>query len=727
MSEEIVIPSERMTEHSGALIREADATGAEWDVRILRFGKSKNGWVWTREVAEELLRHLANAPVGLVTDHAGRLGHPTEQGGRVIVGEIASPRIEADGVYGRLRLAPAVGWLKESLLGLASRSKLGEAIGLSIDTMARYAEDAGGRVIKGIQELFGVDIVGEPSADGRFIRATAGPVLTPKEEHGMREKTLALIKKHRPQLLDGRVIESVTDEQLERLLEEALTPPEAGPEPKAAPPPVTKSSDGAALQRLTALEQRLAVREAQARIAEALAASTLPEPVKAKLRKGWEGKVVTGSDIRMAIKEEAETLAKLAESGNPQGFGDGRTEITAAPADKLQAAMDRLFGIEEKTFDRAMENAPFLHRETTTRIRESLKPALQAASQDPGLRFRSIREAYVAITGDVDVSGFLPARRVTETIESATWANILGNTLYRRMLMTYAEPVFNERSIASYGSATDFRNKEITVLDYFPDISTVDPEVADYTEITALNDAKVTYAVVQRGNLLTITRKTIINDDLRAVTMLPERLGRAARRTLAKAIWNFWVNNSNYDVDSTAWFHTNHGNTGSTALTADATGATEVLAKVTQLINMTEQGSGEKLGMPPMDSLWLDVPPALYGVARMLNLTQYFGTTASNPVYGWFGAPERGERININTLLTDTTDWGLHVSPGAGGRESIVVDFLQGREEPEFFLADQPTVGQAFVGDKIQYKIRHEYGADIADFRGAVKNVVAGG
>jgi hypothetical protein len=68
----------------------------------------------------------------------------------------------------------------------------------------------------------------------------------------------------------------------------------------------------------------------------------------------------------------------------------------------------------------------------------------------------------------------------------------------------------------------------------------------------------------------------------------------------------------------------------------------------------------------------------------------------------------------------------VHVSPGAAGRESLLVDFLQGREEPEFFLADTPNVGQAFVADKNVWKLRHEYGGAIQDFRGACKQVVAG-
>jgi hypothetical protein len=240
-------------------------------------------------------------------------------------------------------------------------------------------------------------------------------------------------------------------------------------------------------------------------------------------------------------------------------------------------------------------------------------------------------------------------------------------------------------------------------------------------EIAAPADEKVSYAVGQKGNVLTITRKTILNDDLRAVQTMVGRLGRAARRTFARHVWNKWINNDVYDVDSLAWFHATHANLQSLAL-AEA----EVVAAITKLQNMTEPGSGEKLGLNfsrgfENMGLWLAVPTALWDTAKKLNMPAAPGATAQNPIAGAFGA--NAERIIVNPLFTDTNDWGIFRDPQ--DVESILIDFLLGREEPELFLADQPTGGQMFVGDKLQYKIRHEYGGDIADFRGAVKAVVA--
>ena len=58
--------------------------------------------------------------------------------------------------------------------------------------------------------------------------------------------------------------------------------------------------------------------------------------------------------------------------------------------------------------------------------------------------------------------------------------------------------------------------------------------------------------------------------------------------------------------------------------------------------------------------------------------------------------------------------------------ELLEAAYMNGRREPEFFLADNPTVGQMFVGGRIQYRINHDYEAECTDYRNAYKAVVAG-
>jgi hypothetical protein len=72
---------------------------------------------------------------------------------------------------------------------------------------------------------------------------------------------------------------------------------------------------------------------------------------------------------------------------------------------------------------------------------------------------------------------------------------------------------------------------------------------------------------------------------------------------------------------------------------------------------------------------------------------------------------------------TDTNNWFLSASPM--DVPTIEIGFLNGREEPELFVQDEPTNGSMFSNDKITYKVRHIYGGAVLDYRGLQGNVVA--
>jgi hypothetical protein len=55
----------------------------------------------------------------------------------------------------------------------------------------------------------------------------------------------------------------------------------------------------------------------------------------------------------------------------------------------------------------------------------------------------------------------------------------------------------------------------------------------------------------------------------------------------------------------------------------------------------------------------------------------------------------------------------------------VRMGYVDGQEEPTIWVADQPTVGQMFTADKLQLKIRHEYGGEMVDYRGWVGAIVA--
>jgi hypothetical protein len=377
-----------------------------------------------------------------------------------------------------------------------------------------------------------------------------------------------------------------------------------------------------------------------------------------------------------------------------------RIEVGASKPEKLQSAFDKLFGLE---------------------VSEDLKYLPP---------FRSLRTAYTGLTGDWEFRGipspegiklgeeFMQMMRLPAAYASNTFAYALGNSMYRRLMKEYKAVEYMENILISYfRNAENFKTMEIIQVGYFGDAPDVNPETVDYQEITMPTDIEATYALNQKGWILTVTRKVILNDDLKTVVQLVSKMGRAFRRTHAKRAWAKIIDNATFDGDSTDLFHADHGNLGATILTNDATGVGILTAGLKAMYAQTEQDSGEGLALEPK-YLW--VPRDLLEIAHGLN-SAWPLTAGGNPHAGRFG--QNHERIICNPLFTDVKDWGL-VADGADV-ELLEAAYLNGRREPEFFVADNPLAGQMFVADKLQYKIRHEYEFEIADYRGFYKAVVA--
>jgi hypothetical protein len=389
------------------------------------------------------------------------------------------------------------------------------------------------------------------------------------------------------------------------------------------------------------------------------------------------------------------------------GAASSTVRITMQEEDKMQVALDRLFGLKHE-----------VKIETDARGIERIVQGNPLPGIPP---FGSFREAYEMYTGDLDVTGKTKLSRITAIFNTAGFPYALASTVNRLLMRDYAAAEYRWREVVTrITAAKDFRNQERIRVGYLGDLDTVG-EDEDYEEIPAVTDERISYAVTTRGNLLTITRRTIMNDDLGFVAAQVLNLARSAARTLAKYVWTFALNNATYDGDGLAWFHDTHGNLGATALSATIA-TTVALMNIVDLafFNMTEKDSGEKLGLT--GPYLLVVPKAIHGIAIGFNQAEYQDSSFTpNPWYHAFGV--NNERIFANPLFgTELNDW--IVFDVSGKADIIELGFLQGRQNPEFFLADQPTAQAMFHNDRLQYKVRHEYAGDILDYRGSYKAVV---
>ena len=350
--------------------------------------------------------------------------------------------------------------------------------------------------------------------------------------------------------------------------------------------------------------------------------------------------------------------------------------------DKIRLGMDAMLGVKEALADR------------------NVRP------------FRGIKEAYVYCTGDTDCTEIERGGlfRVSEAITTTDFPNILLNSLTKKLIQDYAEFQIVPGLERLYTTTIlgDYKPQDRVRMGYLGDLPTVS-EAAAYMELTKPTDEKITYSIVKKGGLLTISEETIRNDDLGKIAQFPNRLARAARHTLATFVTTFFITPPAYDPDTLAWFHATHNNLGSTALSS-----AELDARAILLAKQSEKDSTNRLGLT-LD--WIMIPIDLRPTAMQINRNM----TGTNNWYNKFGDNE--QNVIVNPLLTDTNDWYGGSMPV--NAPFLEIGFLDGYQTPQLFIANLPTQGTQFTNDQLQYKAKFVFGGKPIDYRGVYKEVVA--
>ena len=666
-------------------------TGKKWDICVIREGVSGHGWIYTRKALESLLPFLEGAKIRAVKTISGVFGHNGTLLGEI--GTLSNARALESGDFVEARAEAEIKEERREWLLKAMES--GEVNGVSINAPCEVTKFKNGSIwVKKFTGFIGLDLATIPSAGGVFLRATEAE----EGDFMNREKILELLKKKRPDL-HAKLAADCTIEQAQEALEQALTDDGRQTTEDGHRSPVSGQLTAQEAQGLRALKEQVEKDSCDAYLTRQLAGSKLPEPVKKKIEKQFAGSVFAREALDSFITAEKEMLDELAKSGHVLGAGEGRVEVAREAVDKLQAGMDKMFGVKTPA---EMKDIP---------------------------RFKGLLHAYKRITGEefhgrFSVRGAAPSADhpaiAQEAIVSADFPSLLARTMNRRAVQDYNEFDYQEsRLISSRGTATDFKTQEAINVGYYADPPIVDPESGDYLEAAKPGEQSVTYAIQIRGELVKISEITMRNDDLGTLVKRIKGRMRAYRRGFAKFVWNFYLDNATYDGDATGWFTVGHGN-----LKTEVLAAAEIADGVTKLMAFKELRSGEKIGLDPLmkKRIVLVVPDGMWDDARKINQRQYLDAAFDpNPVYHLFGDDD--ERIVVNPLETDANNWGLLMDPR--DREIVEVKFLDGREEPEMWIANTPNVGEMQIRDDIVFKDRFVYGGDLVDFRNAVKAVVA--
>ena len=686
---------ERQAQHENA-----DGNGHAVRVTILRGGVSKNGYSYSDEVLQAIAHLVEGAHA--YADH-GQDGSSPTRSVRDIVGfyhdaqyRPAANVNEPGRVDATLHLFDAASWLW-SLLQEACALGRPDLIGLSVDLFGNWRQNGRVKEVTQVLSLNSCDIVTRPSAGGAFRRILhsdshddvptavdplADPLIVP-----CIPSSLTLFTSKGASFSMSQETFSEQEQQV----------PDASQIIETPALPVTSSTHDAhiAEQQVQGLMQELRRERAHLLLERRLLESVLPEPVQAQVRARFQGRIAEASEIDAEIRAQQELLAALSAQGLIRGNGYEKPSVGGmiTEAEKVQAAFDRMFDLDIDTTKLGNVRG-----------------------------FGSIREAYARVTGDASVVGFsdrsqlgtirvsesAPIGRISEAdTTTASFSYLLGTSMNKRLLKDYQAWPAEWMRFCTVAPIRDFKQQTRVRFGAFGSLPVVAEDTA-YSSMS-LTDSAATYVAQKRGNLVTVSREVIINDDLQAVKQIPMKLAVAAAYTLAEFVYGFLSSNPNiYDSNSLFTSGAPHNNLGASNLSTPA-----MQAGVTAMREQTNY-AGKRIGLRPR---FLVVPPELEWQSMVV--TKSAGVPGSNnndinPMLGYVTPV-------VSPQLTSPTQWFLIGDPRE--IDTIEIGFVGGQVNPALFIQDSPLFGLNFTQDVITFKCRHEYGGAVVDYRGMYRGI----
>ncbi|HEK0807981.1 TPA: Clp protease ClpP [Proteus mirabilis] len=316
------------------------------------------------------------------------------------------------------------------------------------------------------------------------------------------------------------------------------------------------------------------------------------------------------------------------------------------------------------------------------------------------MTLRELARASLTERG-VGVATYNPMQMIGMAFTHSTsdFGNILLDVANKAILLGWEE---NDETFGKWtkkGQLSDFKTAHRVGLGAFPSLRKV-REGAEYKYVT-LNDKGETIALATYGELFSISRQAIINDDMNMLTDVPKKLGEAAKATIGDLVYAVLVDNEKMS-DKKALFSADHKNM--------ITGGMDVETISAGRTAMRQQKEGERT---------LNIRPAFMLVPTTLE-TQATQVVKSGSV--------KGADVNSNIInpirdlaeiiaeprLDDASekDWYMVSRQGS---DTIEVAYLNGIDLPYIDQLD------GFTSDGVTTKVRIDAGVAPVDYRGLLK------
>jgi len=284
------------------------------------------------------------------------------------------------------------------------------------------------------------------------------------------------------------------------------------------------------------------------------------------------------------------------------------------------------------------------------------------------------------------------------THSSSDFAHILMDAASKSALLGWdeAEETFDKWTRS--GELPDFKPGNRVGLEAFPSLRQVRPG-AEYKYAT-LNDSGAVIRLATYGELFSIDRQAIINDDMSFITRIPSSMGRAAKATVGDLVYATLTENA--DFNGEPLFSEDRNNYISGEMNIDNLASARSMMKRQKSGDRTLNISPAYLLVPTLQEAYAD---------QIIHSTsvpgEAYNSGIKNPVLNM-------AEIIAEPRLDDADEdsWYLAARKGA---DTIEVAYLDGNAAPTV----ESTSG--FTVDGVTMKVRIDAGVAPMDYRGMLK------
>ena len=425
---------------------------------------------------------------------------------------------------------------------------------------------------------------------------------------------------------------------------------------------------------------------------------------------------VPGADAQAAISAERVRVkelrgiaaqAKLTD-GALNDWIDNGTDIATARAEALAAVAERDKGTVPSGRVRVSngDNAQ-LRTDMAAAMRARAGTGDRVANDFAGMTL--IEMSRMALQyGGVSTAGLSHSQIAQMAIGTSDLPNILADVASNELAAGFTNVQRTFTGFCRRTNLTNFKEKQLSKLSSSPELK--DKLESGEYEFGALADSAEKIKLATKGRMIAISRQTLINDDMDALSRLPRMLGAAAARAEVQAVYRILAKNAALAETGKQLFSADHKNIG----TAGAI-SVNTLAKAREMMRMqTTFAPKDERGLAMnLPAKFLIVPST-----RELEAQQVLAAITAAK------AGDVNPFVNSMELVVDAELDNLGVTGWFAAADPMLVDtivygYLDGQEGAYIdSMID-------FKSDAMILKVRHDFAATAADFRGLHKNAGA--